>query len=74
MATTPEASATSRDRGVRTADRAGRTDAAQPERGEQVVSGDHLDRSKVRPEHLERAAFVYVRQSSLKQVRENVES
>ena len=38
------------------------------------MSGDHLDRSKVRPEHLERAAFVYVRQSSLKQVRDNVES
>ncbi len=38
------------------------------------MSGDHLDRSKIRPEHLERAAFVYVRQSSLKQVRENVES
>ncbi len=38
------------------------------------MSGEHLDRSKVRPEHLERAAFVYVRQSSLKQVRENVES
>ena len=37
------------------------------------MSGDHLDRSKTRPEHLERAAFVYVRQSSLKQVRENVE-
>jgi excisionase family DNA binding protein len=38
------------------------------------MSGDGLDCSKVRPEHLERAAFVYVRQSSLKQVRENVES
>jgi len=38
------------------------------------MSGESLDRSKVRPEHLERAAFVYVRQSSLKQVRENVES
>jgi len=38
------------------------------------MSGEHLDRSKVRPEHLERAAFVYVRQSSAKQVRENVES
>jgi excisionase family DNA binding protein len=38
------------------------------------MSGDGLDRSKIRPEHLERAAFVYVRQSSLKQVRENVES
>ena len=38
------------------------------------MSGEHLDRSKVRPAHLERAAFVYVRQSSLKQVRENVES
>ena len=38
------------------------------------MTGDSLDRSKIRPEHLERAAFVYVRQSSLKQVRENVES
>ena len=38
------------------------------------MSGDGLDRSKIRPAHLERAAFVYVRQSSLKQVRENVES
>jgi len=38
------------------------------------MSGDHLDRSKIRPEHLGRAAFVYVRQSSLKQVRENLES
>ena len=38
------------------------------------MSGESLDRSKIRPEHLERAAFVYVRQSSLKQVRENVES
>ena len=38
------------------------------------MSGDSLDRSKIRPGHLERAAFVYVRQSSLKQVRENVES
>jgi len=36
---------------------------------------DHgLDRSKIRPEHLTRAAFVYIRQSSFKQVRENVES
>jgi len=38
------------------------------------MNGDSLDRPKIRPEHLERAAFVYVRQSSLKQVRENVES
>jgi excisionase family DNA binding protein len=38
------------------------------------MNGDGLDRSKIGPEHLERAAFVYVRQSSLKQVRENVES
>ena len=38
------------------------------------MSGDALDRSKIRPEHLERAAFVYIRQSSLKQVLENVES
>jgi DNA invertase Pin-like site-specific DNA recombinase len=34
----------------------------------------NLDRSKIRPEHHERAAFVYIRQSSLKQVRENLES
>lgn len=33
-----------------------------------------LERSKIRSEHLERTAFVYVRQSSLKQVRENLES
>jgi len=31
------------------------------------MSGDHLDRSKVRPEHLEGAAFVYSASSSLKQ-------
>ncbi len=38
------------------------------------MSSDKVDRSKIRPEHLERAAFVYIRQSSLKQVRENLES
>jgi DNA invertase Pin-like site-specific DNA recombinase len=38
------------------------------------MSGESLDRSKIHPEHLERAALGYVRQSSLKQVRENVES
>lgn len=38
------------------------------------MSSYSLDRSKIRPEHLERAALVYIRQSSYKQVRENVES
>jgi len=38
------------------------------------VSGGGFDRSKIRREHLERSAFVYVRQSSHKQVRENQES
>jgi hypothetical protein len=38
------------------------------------MSGGGLDRSKIRREHLERSAFVYVRQSSHKQVRENQES
>ena len=33
-----------------------------------------LERSKVGAEHRERMAFVYIRQSSLKQVRENLES
>jgi DNA invertase Pin-like site-specific DNA recombinase len=33
-----------------------------------------MDRSKIRTDHRERAAFVYVRQSSLKQVRDNLES
>ena len=32
------------------------------------------DRSKIRPEHLLRSAFIYVRQSSPRQVRENLES
>jgi DNA invertase Pin-like site-specific DNA recombinase len=34
----------------------------------------NLDRGKIRPEHRERAAYVYVRQSSPKQVREHQES
>jgi len=34
----------------------------------------NAERSKVQPGHLERRAFVYVRQSSPKQVRENLES
>ena len=34
----------------------------------------NLDRSKVRDQHLERTAFIYIRQSSPKQVRENLES
>ncbi len=38
------------------------------------MSPQGLDRSKIRPEHLERSALVYVRQSSLRQVRENLES
>lgn len=38
------------------------------------MSSYSLERSKIRSEHLERTAFVYVRQSSLKQVRENLES
>jgi DNA invertase Pin-like site-specific DNA recombinase len=38
------------------------------------MSAYNLDRSKIRPEHLARAAFVYIRQSSYKQVRENLES
>jgi hypothetical protein len=38
------------------------------------MSLDTLDRGKIRPEHRERAAYVYVRQSSLKQVREHQES
>lgn len=33
-----------------------------------------IDRLKVRPEHQQRTAFVYVRQSSLRQVRTNLES
>jgi excisionase family DNA binding protein len=33
-----------------------------------------IDRLKIRPEHLQRTAFVYVRQSSLRQVRTNLES
>ena len=32
------------------------------------------ERSKIRPTHRQRAAYVYVRQSSPKQVREHVES
>ncbi|MDI7268534.1 MAG: recombinase family protein [Myxococcota bacterium] len=36
-----------------------------------ITAGDRL---KVRPSHLERLAFVYVRQSSLRQVRNNLES
>jgi serine/threonine-protein kinase len=38
------------------------------------MSGYSLERTKIRPEHLSRAAFIYVRQSSPKQVRENLES
>jgi excisionase family DNA binding protein len=38
------------------------------------MRSDSLESSRIRPRHLERAAFVYVRQSSLKQVRENLES
>ena len=38
------------------------------------MSGYSLDRSKIRPEQLARAAFIYVRQSSPQQVRENLES
>jgi excisionase family DNA binding protein len=38
------------------------------------MSSYSLERSKIRSEHLERTAFVYVRQSSLRQVRENLES
>ncbi len=68
VAMTPEADTSSRDRAVRTADRAGGAGAAPPARSEDVVSGETLDRSKIRPEHLERAAFVYVRQSSPQQV------
>ena len=34
----------------------------------------HLDQSKIRPEHRERVAYVYVRQSSPRQVREHQES
>jgi len=37
-------------------------------------SGSNGDRLKVRVEHQARLAFVYVRQSSLKQVRGNLES
>jgi DNA invertase Pin-like site-specific DNA recombinase len=36
--------------------------------------GEVGDALKIRPEHLERQAFVYVRQSSLRQVRNNLES
>jgi hypothetical protein len=39
-----------------------------------VPSGDGFGRDKVRPHHRERLAVVYVRQSTLRQVRENVES
>ena len=39
-----------------------------------MTSSFSLDRSKIRPPHLTRAAFIYVRQSSLRQVRENLES
>ncbi len=38
------------------------------------MSSDTLDRGKIRPEHRERAAYVYVRQSSPQQVREHQES
>lgn len=38
------------------------------------MSTSHGDRAKVRSTHQERAAYVYIRQSSLKQVRENLES
>ena len=38
------------------------------------MSGQAGDGSKVRAEHQARAAFVYVRQSSLHQVRTNLES
>jgi len=33
-----------------------------------------VDRLKIQPEHLQRTAFIYVRQSSLRQVRTNLES
>ena len=39
-----------------------------------AVTNSKIDSSaKIRPEHLERKAFVYVRQSSLSQVRDHVE-
>jgi excisionase family DNA binding protein len=38
------------------------------------MSSDTLDRGKIRPEHRDRAAYVYVRQSSPQQVREHQES
>ena len=38
------------------------------------MTSSNLDCStKIHPEHLERKAFVYIRQSSLKQVRDHVE-
>jgi DNA invertase Pin-like site-specific DNA recombinase len=39
-----------------------------------TMSLETLDRGKIRPEHRARAAYVYVRQSSLKQVRAHQES
>jgi len=38
------------------------------------MSSYSLDRSKIQAEHISRAALVYIRQSSYKQVRENLES
>ena len=38
------------------------------------MRSDSLESSRIQSEHLDRTAFVYVRQSSLKQVRENLES
>ena len=53
--------------------RAAQASPARPGRTA-AMSLYNLDRGKIRPEHRERAAYVYVRQSSPKQVREHQES
>jgi hypothetical protein len=39
-----------------------------------ILRGDELYSPKIRPEHLARKAIVYLRQSSERQVRQNIES